>query len=149
MHLDTKDCILDISIYLIDTPFIISVQEGYPLLYSKEDRLEIGRQIYQNEISRDEAADKYGIHRDTARKYMRLYRDTNDLPPKNTMMQQKISIRNNNANNSAGLENMTKEQLMQALMESRIREERLKKGYEMKGDGVNRTAIVYVSRNIR
>ena len=50
--------------------------------YSKEERLDIGRRIYDGEISRYEAAEQYGIDPDTARNYMRLYRDTNHLPPK-------------------------------------------------------------------
>ena len=52
------------------------------MLYTLEERLEIGRRIYQNEISRYEASFKYGISQNTARDYMRLYRDHNDLPSK-------------------------------------------------------------------
>ena len=53
--------------------------------YSKTERLEIGRQIYENEISKCDAASKYGICEDSARKYMREYRDTNELPAKEQM----------------------------------------------------------------
>ncbi len=42
--------------------------------YSREERLDIGKQIYNNEISRSEAAKKYSISEGTARDYMRLYR---------------------------------------------------------------------------
>lgn len=50
--------------------------------YTREERLNIGRQIYNNEISRGDAAIKYKISEGTARDYMRLYRDVNGLPPK-------------------------------------------------------------------
>ena len=50
--------------------------------YTKEERMEIGRRIYDGEISRYEAAEEYGINDQTARNYMRLYRDANHLPPK-------------------------------------------------------------------
>ena len=50
--------------------------------YTKEQRLDIGKRIYDGELSRYEAAEEYGISDQTARDYMRLYRDTNNLPPK-------------------------------------------------------------------
>ena len=50
--------------------------------YTKEQRLDIGRRIYYSEISRYEAAEEYGISEQTARNYMRMYRDANRLPPK-------------------------------------------------------------------
>ena len=46
--------------------------------YTKEERLEIGRKV----MSRYEAAEAYSISDDTARNYMRMYRDSNSLPPK-------------------------------------------------------------------
>ena len=50
--------------------------------YTKEQRLDIGKRIYDGEISRYEAAEEYGISDQTARDYMRQYRDANKLPPK-------------------------------------------------------------------
>lgn len=50
--------------------------------YTREERLDIGRQIYDGELSRYQAADRYGISDQTARDYMRLYRDANQLPAK-------------------------------------------------------------------
>ncbi|MFR4632358.1 MAG: hypothetical protein ACLT8I_06955 [Blautia faecis] len=43
-------------------------------------------------------------------------------------------------------ESMTKEELIQALIQARITEARLKKGYEVKGDGA---VIHYSSKNIK
>ena len=41
--------------------------------YIKEERLEIGRRIYEGEISSYKAAEEYNICLYTARDYMRLY----------------------------------------------------------------------------
>ena len=51
--------------------------------YTPEERLEIGRRIYENEINRYQAAIEYGISEACARNYMRAYRDTNGMPGKN------------------------------------------------------------------
>ena len=47
--------------------------------YTKDQRLDIGRRIYEGEISRFEAATEYGIGSNTAREYMRLYRAEHHL----------------------------------------------------------------------
>lgn len=44
------------------------------------------------------------------------------------------------------LESMTKEELIREVMRARIREARLKKGYEVKGDG---TVILYDIENTK
>ena len=97
-------------------------------------------------MSRYEAAEEYGINDQTARNYMRMYRDANQLPPK----QGKRSIASPSFQKApAGmedLESMTKEQLIQELVKARITEARLKKGYEVKGDG---TVILYGSKNTK
>ena len=41
--------------------------------YTKEQRLDIGRRIYDGEITKYEAAEQYDISYQTARDYMRLY----------------------------------------------------------------------------
>lgn len=115
--------------------------------YTKEERLDIGRQIYTGELSRYKASEKYGISINTARDYMRLYRDTNDLPakrgtPKNYAVGQTAA----SAASLKELESMNKEELIRELIKARINEARLKKGYEVKGDG---TVILYGKENTR
>ena len=87
--------------------------------YTKEERLDIGRRIYNGEISRYQAAEIYDISEQTARDYMRLYRDAEQLPPKRAAR------------------NTIKAPSFQA---------RLKKGYEVKGDG---TVILYGNGNTK
>lgn len=51
------------------------------MMYTPEERPDIGRRIYDGELSRYEAAAQYGISEQTARNYMRMYRDANQLLP--------------------------------------------------------------------
>lgn len=118
--------------------------------YTKEQRLDIGRRIYEGEIDRYQAAEEYGINDYTARDYMRLYRDTYQLPHiRGTCGNSKIIPKSSNVTNNSNLQeyqDMSKEELIQALIQARITETRLKKGYEVKGDG---TIIRYSSKNTR
>ena len=118
--------------------------------YTKEQRLDIGRQIYDNEIDCYQAAEQYGINYYTARTYMRMYRDTNQLSQKaNTKSNNDSTAIASTPANQLSLQeyqDMSKEELIQALIRARITEARLKKGYEVKGDG---SIIQYSSKNIK
>ena len=115
--------------------------------YTQEERLDIGRRIYEDEMTRYQAAEVYGISDQTARDYMRLYRDVNQLPAKRG---KKATVKAPSFQNAPAnideLESMSKEQLIQELVKARIAEARLKKGYEVKGDG---TVILYGNRNTK
>lgn len=90
--------------------------------YTKEQRLQIGKRIYEGEISRFEAAEKYGIGSDTAREYMRLYRDTNQLPPKRADHNSRAWIRQQRQDQIPleKLQDMSREQLLQELLRAGI-----------------------------
>ena len=98
--------------------------------YTREERLDIGKQIYNNEMRKSDAAIKYKISEGTARVYMRFYRDANGLPPKKRIHKEentvKISIYSSEPDLSE-YESMTKEELIQELVKSQLREVRLKK----------------------
>ena len=114
--------------------------------YTKEERLDIGRQIYEGQLSRYEAAERYGISDQTARDYMRLYRDANGLPPKRGQRALTAASFKSEPASVEEFKNMTKDELIMELVKARIAEARLKKGYEVKGDG---TVILYGSKNTR
>ena len=116
--------------------------------YTKEQRLDIGRRIYDGEITKYDAAEQYGISHQTARDYMRMYRNENHLPPKHGRLSSGTFIKKSipEANNLEVYEAMSKDELIQELVKARITEARLKKGYEVKGDG---SIIHYSSRNTR
>lgn len=118
--------------------------------FTQEQRLNIGRRIYDGEINRYQAAEEYGISDYTARDYMRLYRDTYQLPhKKGTCGNSKTVPKASTVTNPSNLQEyqaMSKEELIQALIRARITEARLKKGYEVKGDG---SVIHYNNRNTK
>lgn len=117
---------------------------------TKEERLNIGRRIYDGELSRYAAADEYDIGEQTARNYMRIYRDANHLPPKHNPRNVHSKIVSSAV--PSGLEDfkaMTKEELIRELVNSRIAEARLKKGYEVKGVGADKEFILLDSKNTK
>ena len=120
--------------------------------YTLEQRLDIGRRIYEGEITRFQATQEYDISDHTARNYMWLYRDTNNLPhkkggrKKSTTKVKSFPPIEGKRPSLEEYESMTKEELIQALVQARIVETRLKKGYEVKGDG---SVIHYSSKNTR
>ncbi len=120
--------------------------------YTREERPDIGKQIYNNEISKSDAAIKFRISEGTARDYMRLYRDVNGLPPKNRIRKDEDTVKicaHSSEPDLSEYESVTKDELIQELVKSRISEARLKKGYEMKGVGVDRTVTVFDNWNMK
>ncbi len=118
--------------------------------YTKEEKLNIGRQIYDGELSRYAAAEEYDISEQTARNYMRMYRDVNHLPPKQNPRNSRSTIVSSAT--SSGLEDykaMTKEDLIGELIKPRIAQARLKKGYEVKGVGTDKAYILLGSKNTK
>ena len=118
--------------------------------YTKEEKLNIGRRIYEGELTRYQAAEEYDIGENTARSYMRMYRDLNQLPPKDKNHTAPLSTGKpsglSTSQNLEAYKDMTKEELIQVLVKARIAEARLKKGYEVKGDG---SIIRYSSKNTK
>jgi transposase len=124
--------------------------------YTKAERLDIGRRIYEGEIGRYQAAIEYDIHEHTARTYMRLYRDTHKLPAKcakTPILKPRLAeAEAEPVSIDPDLEayaSMTKEELIREIVRSKIREARLKKGYEVKGDGAEKVFIPLGNKNTK
>ena len=120
--------------------------------YTKEQRLDIGKRIYDGELSRYEAAEEYGISDQTARDYMRRYRDANNLPAKNVHQRTYGLAKAKSSPAPEGIkdyESMTKEELIDALIMARINEARLKKGYMVEGVGAEKKVIRFVKKNTK
>ena len=121
--------------------------------YTREERLGIGKRVYEGEINRYQAAEEYGISEQTDRNYMRQYRFANGLPAKGPGKRSgRESVQPRPVVLEPGLEEyeaMTREELIRELVRSKVREARLKKGYEVKGVGVEKVFIPLNSKNIR
>ena len=118
--------------------------------YTKDQRLDIGRRIYEGEISRFEAATEYGIGSSTAREYMCLYRAEHHLPVRHVGSNAgKIREPPRPPARLEDYEAMSKEELIQELVRARIVEARLKKGYEVKGVGAAKEFAPLDSKSTR
>jgi transposase len=118
--------------------------------YNNEQQLEIGRQIYDGEITPRQAEDKYGISHCSTTTYRQKYEKEFGLPPRNRIKACKNGstaiLASCEPRAIEDYESMSKNELIDELVKSRIREARLKKGYEVKGDG---SVIHYDNKNIR
>ena len=121
--------------------------------YTREERLNIGRRIYTGEITRFQAAKEYGISEYAARDYMRLYRDMNGLPDPRTARREGKEAPTVRLSETPPtleeFESMSKEELILELMRSRIRETRLKNGYEVRGVGADKEYVLLDIENTR
>ncbi len=103
--------------------------------FSKEERLEIGKEVYNKEIKINQAAIKYNINPYTVRDYMREYREINNLKEINRVIAE---------NNFTDLNKLSKEKLIEELIKAKVEIERAKKGYQVLGGGHK---IKYVTIN--
>ena len=124
-------------------------------MYSKMERLEIGRQVYYNELSAKDAAEKYTLSPNTVMNYARLFRDENELPRKPIYRKKPIDTSakvikpEQQAFCLEDYQAMSKEELIKELVASRIAEARLKKGYQVKGVGPTKEFIPLGSKNTK
>ena len=115
--------------------------------YTKEQRLDIGRQIYTGEISKEDAMAKYQISRSGTEGYVTQYKRATGIP---VQSHKSSSVSKVKAITDADLElyqSMSKEELIQQLILSKANELRAKKGYEVKGDGRKKEFIILNNKN--
>ena len=118
--------------------------------YTKDQRLDIGKRIYEGEISRFEAAEEYSIGADTARNYMRQYRAENHLPARHVESNaEKTKEPPRPPTGLEDYESMRKEELIHELVQAKITEARLKKGYEVKGAGAQKEYVHLDSKSTK
>lgn len=127
------------------------------MLYTKEQRSEIGRLIYIGELTVNKAASQYGISFFTARCYLREYRILNNLPAKEAHPPSP-QVQNTEETNSLNsivepvkkekkrkgyeeLVNLSKDELINEVIKARVEEARAKKGYTVKGGGQEKEFI--------
>lgn len=117
--------------------------------FTMEERIDIGRQVYTNELTRKEAMDKYKLVHSLLSRYIEDYK-----------LSAGITVREESSKDSAhskkvvgevldieAYQAMSKEELINELIKAKANELRAKKGYEVKGDGANKEFIILNSRN--
>ena len=109
---------------------------------TKEERLAIGKRIHDGELTRSEASKAYGVPERTIRDWEAIYRES--------IGEKKPLKKNPNrvlSNERAAYENMSREELIDALILSKANELRAKKGYEVRGVGANKEFVTSNEEN--
>lgn len=115
--------------------------------FTKDERLDIGRRMYNKEITYRDAMELYSISETCAHKYMTDYKRSQGIP----VLSQNIT-KPNIIQSSSDVEtymSMSKEELINELIKAKANELRAKKGYEVKGVGANKEFIPLNSKNSR
>ena len=127
--------------------------------YTKEQRIDIGRQVYTHELSRMEASQKYEVSDSSLDVYVSLYKLASGIQTRNA----RVAIRNKtdktdrnepkpreDTSETWDIETyraMSKEELINELIRAKVNEARAKKGYEVRGDGTNKEFISLSRKN--
>ena len=119
--------------------------------FTKEQRLDIGRRVYNQEISHTEASIQYGIALTSVNRYVHDYKVSIGVST-----EQRISGKNKASSvkqpdtSSIDIEAyraMSKDELIDELIRAKVNEARAKKGYEVKGVGSSKEYISLNTRN--
>ncbi len=120
--------------------------------YTREQRLDIAKRVYDGELTVEEAAVKYELNPSSVKGYLRLYRAETGLPPRTRRKETENVTQHIEGQKDSSLKeygSMSKEELIDALVMARINEARLKKGYSVKGSGVEKEYLPIDNGNIK
>ena len=123
--------------------------------YSKEERLEVGRKIHESGLSNLNAGIMFGISEESARRYRILYEQSQGIKHDSSRAHKgpvdtaALITPGEPMSSSDDYSSMTREELIEELMKSKIREARLKKGYLVKGVGADKEYILLDSKNTK
>ena len=122
---------------------------------TQEERMDIGRQMCNKEISYTEVMEKYGVSQSCAHKWLTDYKRVNEIPLCNTHKRPQETPGNSikllsKGASEADIEaymSMSKEELINALILAKVNEARAKKRYEVKGDGATKEFVPLNKKN--
>ncbi len=109
--------------------------------YTKQEKIDIGRQVYTHELTSPDAQLKYGVSHSTIDNYVREYQLANGLPVTQRKSNSANPMKKLSSSTDLDIEkyrSMSKEELIDELILAKVNEARAKKGYEVKGDGPNK-----------
>ncbi len=118
--------------------------------YTKEERIDIGRQVYTHELTHLEAEMKYGRAKSGIDRYIQDYKIANGIPIERRSSRHVGPVPSNKATQPFDIEAykaMSKDELINELIRAKVNEARAKKGYEVKGDGAEKEFISLNNRN--
>ena len=112
---------------------------------TKKERLLIGKQIHDGEISVGQCVEQRGVSRETAYRWLREYRISAGLE-KPKVPSKPLGV---SAGGGEGYESMGKPELIRELMRRDIEVARLKKGYSVKGGGSKKEYVISSGSNTK
>ena len=113
--------------------------------FTKDERLDIGRRMYNKEITYREAMEMYDISESCAHQYMTDYKKSQGITPQ-SHNKSSSKVRSTSSEMDIYME-MSKEELINELIKAKANELREKKGYEVKGAGANKEFIPINNKN--
>lgn len=115
----------------------------------KEERIEIGRQIFHREVTRQEAMLKYSISKNTVDNYLKEYKLSAGIPLQqhNSIQRSLAVLQNDDKVDIEKYRSMSKDELIDELIKAKASELRAKKGYEVKGSGAEKEFSILKGRN--
>ena len=109
--------------------------------YTIQERLNIGAEYFNSNVTSKELQKKYGITRSTLNNYARMYRDSiNATERKSEYVRIPKDTR---------YSEYSKDQLVTELIKKDIEIERLKKGYQVKGVGASKEFVTISDANTK
>ena len=105
------------------------------MTYDKEQRLEIGRRVYINEISQKDAMYIYNLSITSVKNYLKEYMESINVTTESSTIED--------------LNKLSKEQLIDEVIKARVDVERAKKGYAVKGGGQEKEYINLFEKNTK
>lgn len=120
--------------------------------YTKEQRINIGRQVYTRELSHREVMEKYGVVSSCIDTHVRLFKIENGIPTKSKATAAKPAKLFSAQASQSEIEiynAMSKEELINELILAKANELRAKKGYIVKGVGADKEYIPLNNKNTK
>ena len=115
---------------------------------SREERETLIKRINGGEITVEQAAKEYGVHRATIYKILKHSVEPKPAKPYRPMPNKTVEvIKKHDEIDIEAYRNMTKEELIDELILAKANELRAKKGYEVRGVGANKEFIFLNNEN--
>ncbi len=115
--------------------------------HTREEKLDIGRLLYNKELTISEAMERYDMGRSSIEKCLTEFKRANGIPIKSRANKPGSSVRS--SNDFETYMSMSKEELINELIIAKANELRAKKGYEVKGVGANKEFVPLNNKNLK
>ena len=115
------------------------------MIHTREEKLDIGRLLYNKELTISEAMERFGMGRSSIEKCLTEFKRANGIPVRSRVNKPKSSVKS--SDDFETYMSMSKEELINELILAKANELRAKKGYEVKGVGANKEFVPLNNKN--